>query len=984
MTEASASNYWISSTALSITLNAMGDADYIQANVASGAMIMCYMRNIDGLGYDAGHNYRRWNLIANPTYFNSTTEKYVYAAIPRKQQENGTALIVFPSERVDIYGKSATEVQLGSEDYYYIFLGGVISPSVVGGVLQNRTWTQRVDTGKLASDEAIAAGGDNTWWIYNAVDDTVTFLKAIVRATFDNIEAKYATVKNLILGGETLTGIANDETPKNSRVDVVTPDYLFGNSDARYVRKDIDDRISSILTFLNGVHFGDDFEKDLRGAGIYRDEQGSWHIDTDYIHARKKLTAEEVEVMKTSHIKGKVVISAGGFVISRIEKINGAWRCYFRQQDAEGRRVYNSMRVDDLALCETFNLVDNNGQAANHYWHRRVTSVGTDYVDIADNTNVDDYASGSDTPQVGDEVVQLGNLTYKDRQSAIIQSAAGEGAPYFKIIKGVNSFILPNPIFLFDKQNFEIQVEDPANRGEYIRLQDFLDSMQGRINAVQQQADKQLVIWFGDAVPSITTEPANEWADDTTKELHVHDIYYNRSYAQTGGGRAYSFEKNPDNTYSWHEITDADVLKSLEAAKHAQDTADGKRRVFVREIPAPPYDKGDQWSNATYKDKYNNDLLVCVRSKATGEPFDIEDWSPAQHYTTKQFEAEFYVGGKSISAVVKDLRTGLEKVGMHLDGENSTFDIVANRFKVVTTTGKVSFITEAGKLSTDLIDAKQIVTEGLRTGDIDAQNATIKNIVVSGNSWFKGNLDGVSGSFKLLKCLNSDNEAVGGIYFEDRGSQAIMAMEGDLGMRKYIEGKFRKRLPRFYAKDVWCQGQFGHYAKICAVIKDDIMYVHHGGHIETNGVKVQLPTLTVKSGGRDIVCYKIPLYAPGYHGADGDNGIVLDVDNPALQPGLTDFYREIPFGAPIDMVIFNCETPHSYVFFGMGYGKDWVAFNGNDNVGVYVCDHREIRKLDGGWISHYLYVNPLWLTPTKTKETPGAGVLYTGTVDFDW
>ena len=338
----------------------------------------------------------------------------------------------------------------------------------------------------------------------------------------------------------------------------------------------------------------------------------------------------------------------------------------------------------------------------------------------------------------------------------------------------------------------------------------------------------------------------------------------------------------------------------------------------------------------------------------------------------------------SVSATITSLKTGLETVGMHLDGENSSFDIVANRFKVVTNTGKVSFITEAGKLSTDLIDAKQIVTEGLRTGDIDAQNATIKNIVVSGNSWFKGNLDGVSGSFKVLKCLNSDNEAVGGIYFEDRGSQAIMAMEGDLGMRKYIEGKNRKRLPRFYAKDVWCQGQFGHYAKICAVIKDDMMYVHHGGHIETNGVKVQLPSITVKSGGRDVVCYKIPLYAPGYHGADGNNGIVLDVDNPALQPSFTDFYREIPFGAPIDMVIFNCETPHSYVFFGMGYGKDWVAFNGNDKVGVYVCDHREIRKLDGGWISHYLYVNPLWLTPTKTKETPGAGVLYTGTVDFDW
>lgn len=752
MTEASASNFWISSTALSITLNAMGDADYIQANVASGAMIMCYMRNIDGLGYDAGHNYRRWKLIANPTYFNSTTEKYVYAAIPRKQQENGTALIVFPSERVDIYGKSATEVQLGSEDYYYIFLGGVISPSVVGGVLQNRTWTQRVDTGKLASDEAIAAGGDNTWWIYNAVDDTVTFLKTIVRAAFDNIEAKYATVKNLVLGGETLTGIANDETPKNSRVDVVTPDYLFGNSDARYVRKDIDDRVSSILTFLNGVHFGDDFEKDLHGAGIYRDEQGSWHIDTDYIHARKKLTAEEVEVMKTSHIKGKVVNSAGGFVISRIEKINGAWRCYFVQQDSEGRRVYNSMRKDDLALCETFNLIDNNGQTANHYWHRRVNDVGTDYVDIADNTNVDDYASGSDVPQVGDEVVQLGHLTDTDRQSAIIQSAAGEGSPYFKIIKGINSFTLPDPIFLFDKQKFEVRVENPANRGKYIRLQDFLETMQGRINAVQQQSDKQLVIWFGDAVPSITTDPANEWADETTKELHEHDIYYNRSYVETGGGRAYSFERNPDGSFSWHEITDADVLKSLEAAKHAQDTADGKRRVFVQAIPVPPYDAGDQWTNATFPDKYNNDLLVCVRPKTNGESFDIEDWQSAQHYTTKQFEAEFNVGGKSISAVVTDLRTGLETVGMHLDGENSTFDIVADRFKVRTTTGKVPFFTDGEKLNASFIDAKTIVTQGLQAGNIDANNATIKNLVVEGDSTFNGTIkteDGTIAGWKI-------------------------------------------------------------------------------------------------------------------------------------------------------------------------------------------------------------------------------------------
>ena len=979
MTEASASNYWISSTALSITLNAMGDADYIQANVASGAMIMCYMRNIDGLGYDAGHNYRRWNLIANPTYFNSTTEKYVYAAIPRKQQENGTALIVFPSERVDIYGKSATEAQLGSEDYYYIFLGGIISPSVVGGVLQNRTWTQRVDTGKLASDEAIAAGGDNTWWIYNAVDDTVTFLKAIVRATFDNIEAKYATVKNLILGGETLTGVANDETPKNSRVDVVTPDYLFGNSDARYVRKDIDDRVSSILTFLNGVHFGDDFEKDLHGAGIYRDEQGSWHIDTDYIHARKKLTAEEVEVMKTSHIKGKVVNSAGGFVISRIEKIAGAWRCYFVQQDSEGRRVYNSMQVDDLALCETFNLVDNNGQTANHYWHRRVVDVGTDYVDIADNTNVDYYASGSDVPQVGDEVVQLGHLTDTERQSAIIQSAAGEGSPYFKIIKGINSFTLPDPIFLFDKQKFEIRVENPANRGKYILLQDFLNTMQGRINAVQQQSDKQLVIWFGDVVPTLTTEPANEWTDDATKEMHVHDIYYNRSYAETGGGRAYSFEKNPDNTYSWHEITDADVLKSLEAAKHAQDTADGKRRMFVQERPVPPYDKGDQWSNATLEE-YKNDLLVCVRPKAAGEEFNIEDWQAAQEFTTKQFETSLKVGDKSISAVVRDLRTGLKRVGFTLNGENSTFDIVADRFKVRTTTGNVPFFTDGEKLNAYFIDAKEIVAKGIKAQTIDAKGATFQNITVTGDSTFEGTLKGTSGSFTSLDCLDGTNK-VGGITFGTMGNKGYMAFTGDFGMLGETTGDIRKRFHNFYATNIYCNSQFGHKSRVCAVIRDEEMFVYNDGHIE-NGIRIMLTFGLKEINGRKTNYYKIPMYSPGF---GGESGAIMDIDNPKAQKGTQTYLDELPVGIPIDVVIFNCTRECVYDFIGMGYGKQWTVINGNDDTSVTICCHGGAFDVHGGYILDCCYVNPVWLSPSSVDVTsPGAGVMVGKELDMNW
>ena len=492
-----------------------------------------------------------------------------------------------------------------------------------------------------------------------------------------------------------LAGLA-DEAKSARTLDPKSVDW------EKIVRTDQDTIVNALTTFMKGIVFG----KSVRGesgVSIYQDEEGSWHIDAEYLHVHRKLTAEEVEIMKTSHIKGKIVNSAGSFVISKIERIVGAWRCYFRQQDSEGRRVYNSMRVDDLALCETFNLIDAGGRLSNHYWHRHVIAVGTDYVDIADNTNVDDYASGSDVPQVGDEVVQLGHLTDEDRQSAIIQSAAGTGAPYFKIIKGINSFTLPRPIFLFDKQNFEIRVENPANRSEYIRLQDFLESMQGRISSVMQQSDRNITFYFGDAVPSLTNEPANEWTDDETKEMHKHDVYYNRSYVETGGGRSYSFEKNQDGSFAWKEITDADVLKSLEAAQRAQDTADGKRRVFVQAIPVPPYDAGDQWSNATFGDKYLNDLLVCIQPKKKGEEFSIEDWQSAQYYTTKQFEAEFNVGGKSISAFVKDLRTGLEAVGMHMDGENSSFTVNAKNFKVQTPEGKVALVASDGTIDANRV-----------------------------------------------------------------------------------------------------------------------------------------------------------------------------------------------------------------------------------------------------------------------------------------
>lgn len=757
-----------------------------------------------------------------------------------------------------------------------------------------------------------------------------------------------------------------------------TSELLKNYVDPRFLRKNIPDTAQEVITFLKGIEFGDDFVKDSSGAGIYKDDNGQWHVDTDYIHARKQLTAEEVQLMKSTHINGKVINSPGSFTISKVEKIDGGWRCYFTQQDGDGRMVSNTMGMDDYAYCETFNLVNQQGKLSNHYWHRRVFGLGTDYVDICGNTNADDYASGSDEPKVGDEVSTLGNKTNSARQHAIIQAAAGTGSPYYRMYVGINSFSLPKPkIQMSPTEGSWWMVTD--EHGNDMPMEEYIASLKSQLNSVQQQSDKQLVIWFGDVVPTLTTEPANEWTDETTKELHEHDIYYNRSYVETGGGRAYSFERNPDGSYSWHEITDADVLKSLEAAKHAQDTADGKRRMFVREQPVPPYDKGDQWSNATFGDKYHNDLLVCVKSRGKDDEFDIDDWVSAQQYTTKRFEASLNIGDKRIAAVIRDLTSGLERVGFHLDGENSTFDIVADRFKVRTTTGNVPFFTDGEKLNAYFIDAKEIVAKGIKAQTIDAKGATFQNITVTGDSTFEGTLKGTSGSFTSLDCLDGTNK-VGGITFGTMGNKGYMAFTGDFGMLGETTGDIRKRFHNFYATNIYCNSQFGHKSRVCAVVKDDEMFVYNDGHIE-NGIRIGLTFNHIIINGRNINYYRIPMYSPGF---GGESGEIMDIDNPKAQKGSQTYFDELPVGVPIDVIIFNGTKNFCYEFFGMGYGKQWTVINGNDSQAVYIFDHRELRKFEGGYVFEYMYVNPHWLTPEKSNDNLGAGVFYTAGIDFDW
>lgn len=470
-TEAKNTNYWISSTALYIQLNSMGEPDYIQCSVVSGASVLCYMSDVPGLGYDAGHNYQRWTLAAYPSIFPDSKRKYVYIAIPRQSTtDNNQATVVFPGEKIDIYGKtipsSGTEgVQIGNEAYYYIFTGGIISAvKTDADNTRKREWEQHFDCGKLATDEAIASGGEGEWWRYNSVSDTITFLKEILKANFNELSAKVARVTSLFLGGHELRGVADSNgTLEISDDTVVTPQYLGQFGVKHFLAKDKDDTAHGTITwekvqkFLGGLLVGN--SNNENGGSWIPDAEGRSHLITDYLEVRMKAIFEELVINKTSTIGGKEIISpTGGVVAHKVEEVTvtynnvsqKAYRCYFLAEQ-DGDEVDNDFAVNDQVRSESFNVRKGTyHKAGNHFYWRLV--IGRDeepvelegkkyhYIDLSDT----DCATASDVPAKGDVLNQCGNRTDVERQNCLIFSAVDTYSPSISLYHGINSYSFAN------------------------------------------------------------------------------------------------------------------------------------------------------------------------------------------------------------------------------------------------------------------------------------------------------------------------------------------------------------------------------------------------------------------------------------------------------------------------------------------------------------------------------------------------------------
>lgn len=369
-----------------------------------------------------------------------------------------------------------------------------------------------------------------------------------------------------------------------------------------------------------------------------------------------------------------------------------AYRCYFLAEQ-EGDSVDNDFAIGDQVRSESFNVRKGTyHKVGNHFYWRLV--IGRDeepvelegkkyhYIDLSDT----DCATASDVPAKGDVLNQCGNRTDVDRQNCLIFSAVDTYSPSVSLYHGINSYSFANKEYVeygvnkqtnkaffnvygdmyvgdrptkengyegssyikYDSAAKQVSVKgkisakstvDGKELSQYIKENSAKGLTEEQVNNLiknsqviadlQNQVDGAIETWFYEGVPTLKNAPASSWTTDKDKDTHLGDLYYDNKT-----GKAYRFAKD-DNTYKWTIITDTDIAKALSDASKAQETADGKMKVFSTQ-PIPPYQLGDIWVNATYPTDgsiYKNEILRCQTAKAKGSSFAIADWTKASKYT---------------------------------------------------------------------------------------------------------------------------------------------------------------------------------------------------------------------------------------------------------------------------------------------------------------------------------------------------------------
>lgn len=235
------------------------------------------------------------------------------------------------------------------------------------------------------------------------------------------------------------------------------------------------------------------------------------------------------------------------------------------------------------------------------------------------------------------------------------------------------------------------------------------------IEDLENQIDGKIETWYQ------TTDPATYWNTDTTRLKHVGDMWYNTNTKELKCYRRAQISATGSTTiygYFWQKIEDAQAIAAHDAASKAQETADGKRQVFVT-TPYPPYDVGDLWLRE-YTDNgvTKKELWRCVTERASGS-YIANDWEEAVYYDN----TKTIIDGGIVTSGTVQLAGSDAAIKAGITGQGTAEESV--RIWAGATFGN-----RANAPFRVLQDGSFVASKGKITGEINANTGTIGGFTI--------------------------------------------------------------------------------------------------------------------------------------------------------------------------------------------------------------------------------------------------------------
>ena len=290
------------------------------------------------------------------------------------------------------------------------------------------------------------------------------------------------------------------------------------------------------------------------------------------------------------------------------------------------------------------------------------------------------------------------------------------------------------------------------------------NTLPGILNEIQAQLDGKIESWFQ------SSDPAANWTTTALKKAHVGDMWYSsttkllKRYTVSG------------STYSWTTIEDQKAIDAYTAASKAQDTADGKRQVFVAQ-PKPPYDIGDLWLTGG---KTDGILKRCITKRTSGS-YVANDWVEAVYYDNTQTT----IDGGIVTAGTVQLAGSDASIKAGITGEGTADTSV--RFWAGASKGN-----RATAPFRVLQDGSFVATKGTITGTINANAGSIGGFAIaSGRIGVAASSGDTSGSGLAL--LSSFIKFSDSYRWASIGTNVLPASTGLVGV-----GRFTNKTPNSY------------------------------------------------------------------------------------------------------------------------------------------------------------------------------------------